>query len=92
MLHRGENRLVKNAFYPKTIGIGIFVGSGDYLFYAGLKFFDTPCISYLLPGMLETILQSTIRNDSGKIVTDRPFRLLSVTNICVQSQPRFETN
>ena len=47
MLQRGENRLVKNAFYPKNKGIRIFVGSGDYLFYAGLKFFDTPCIQLI---------------------------------------------
>ena len=31
-------------------------------------------ISYLLPCMLETILQSTNRDDLGKFVTDQPFK------------------
>ena len=44
ILHDSENRIAEELHYPKSIGLRDFIDSGDYRFYAGILFFDTPCI------------------------------------------------
>ena len=52
MLHGGETRIVSGHIHPKIMYNGDFIGSGGYLFYAGLKFFETPCSTTIVQLMM----------------------------------------
>ena len=39
ILHYSQNRIAEELYYPKSIGLRDFTGSGDYRFYAGILFF-----------------------------------------------------
>ena len=44
ILHHSENRIAEELYYPKSIGLRDFIGSGDYRFYAGILFFIHPVV------------------------------------------------